>query len=80
MELFDRDTGVRRGVGDVADETLELEHTGKPVLRPQVRRKLAAVGSDEDELHLVSDHRVDAGLGDSVGNPAQGATAAIGIR
>ena len=60
MELFDGNTRTRRGVGDIANETLVLEHACQPVLRPQVGGQPAAVGSDEHELHLVADQRVDA--------------------
>ena len=52
-----------RRVGHISHEAFELQHPGQPILRPQVRRQLTAVGPDEDELHLMADHRVDAGIG-----------------
>ena len=80
MELFDRHARIRRGVGDIPDEPFELEHSRKSVLRPQMRGKLAAVGSDEHELHLVPDHCVDTRVRQSCLDPAQSSATAIGIR
>ena len=38
MELFDVHPGGRHRGHDVSDERFMLEHTGKPVLRPQLPR------------------------------------------
>jgi hypothetical protein len=80
MELFDCDAGSTRRVGDVTHKTFELQHAGQTVLRPQMRRQRTAVRPDEDELHLVAHHRVDAGIGEPVLHPAQRAAAAVRVR
>ena len=66
MELFDRHSGSGRGLDDVADESLVLEHTGQAVLRPQMRGQPRAVGPDQHELHLVADQRLEAGVGQTL--------------
>ena len=80
MELLDAHTGRGRGVGDVTYETFKLEHTRQSVLRPHGRREAAAVGPDEDELDLMADLGVDAGVGEAGFDPAESATAAGGHR
>ena len=70
VELFDRHTRIRRRLHDVADESFELENPREPVLCPHMRGKLAPVWSDEDELHLVPDHRIDARIRQLLGDSA----------
>ncbi len=68
------------GVGDVTHEAFEFQHPGQAVLRPQVGRQPTAVGADEEELHLVADHRVDAGVGQPLLDPPQRTAAAVRVR
>lgn len=79
MELLDRDSGAVGRIRDVADESLEFEHPGQPVLRPQQRRQPATVGRDQHELHLMPDECGEAGSVQTVLHPLQHTAAAVRV-